>query len=109
MFFSIFMLMINTELTDQVKIDRCFTLCTRLTDKGALIYVDSLLFGSKTKTYKYLCSLGTAYAIRSGNEFRRPLLTYKTFCEYTKKDSLIFVASTGVFAGRFMIQTKKKI
>jgi hypothetical protein len=103
------MVMINTDITDPVKIDRYFTLCTRLTDKLSLVYVDTFLFGSKTKCYRYLCSLGTVYAKRSGNEFRRPLLTYKTFCEYTKKDCLVHVASTGTFAGRFMIQKKKKI
>ena len=101
--------MINTDITDQVKIDRYFTLCTRLTDKLSLIYVDTFLFGSKTKCYRYLSTLGTIYAKRIGNEFRRPLLTYKTFCEYTKKDCLVHVASTGAFAGRFMIQKKKKI
>jgi hypothetical protein len=101
--------MINTDITTPVKIDRCFTLCIRLNDKSALVYVDSLLFGSKTKCYKYLCSLGTVYAKRFGNEFRRPLLSYKTFCEYIKKDSLVHVASTGSFAGRFIIKSKKMI
>jgi hypothetical protein len=99
--------MINTEIPQAEKIERNFTLCTRLTDKGALVYVESLLFGSKTKCYKYLCSLGTVYAIRSGNEFRRPLLTYKTFCEYSKTDCRFYVASTGTFSGRFLIQKKK--
>jgi hypothetical protein len=103
------MVMNYTEITPVEKIERNFTLCTRLTDKGALVYVENLLFGSKTKCYRYLCNLGTVYAIRSGNEFRRPLLTYKTFCEYTKKDCLLFIASTGSFAGRFIIQTKKMI
>jgi hypothetical protein len=101
--------MINTDITNTVKIERCFTLCTRLTDSGTLVYVETLLFGSKTKCYRYLCNLGTVYAFRSGKEFRRPLLTYKTFCEYTKKDCLLFVASTGAFAGRFFIQKKKMI
>lgn len=98
-----------TENTETVIIPRSFTLCTRVTDKSALVYVESWLFGSKTKCYKYLCSLGTVYAKRSGNEFRRPLLTYKTFSVFLKtdKDCIVHVASTGSFAGRFIIQTKK--
>lgn len=103
------MVMINTDFSQTVKIERCFTICTRLSDTHSQIFVDNILFGSKTKCYRYLCSIGTVYAKRSGNEFRKPLLTYKTFCEYIKKDCLVHVASTGTFAGRFMIQKKKMI
>ena len=100
--------MINTDYTPTVNLPRSFTICTRLTDKLSLVYVDTYLFGSKTKCYKYLCSLGTVYGKRSGNEFRRPLLTYKTFCEFLKKENLVHVASTGTFAGRFIIKTTKE-
>jgi hypothetical protein len=99
--------MINTDFTPIERIDRNFTVLIKIKDHGSMVYDSSFLFGSKTKCYKYLCSIGTVYGKRIGREFQRPLLTYKTFCEFIKKNNLVHVASTGSFDGRFIIQNQK--
>ena len=98
-----------TQIQIPEKINRNFTLCVNLLDKPQPVYVDTFLFGSKTSCFAYLTKHGTIYGKKNAGEFRKPLLTYKSFWEHLKKDQLVYVASTGVFYGKFLIATKKKI
>jgi hypothetical protein len=92
------------DYTQPEKRERKVTLCTRVHDTKQMNFITTIPFGSRTKCYKWLNSQGTVYAIRNGNEFRRPLLTYKTFCKYLETNDLVHVASTGNFAGRYIIR-----
>lgn len=79
---------------------------SRILDKGRNEIINVDVYSNRIKVYKIFCNLGTCYAIRNGNEFKRPLLTYKTFTEYIRDGSAqyIYVASTGNFAGRYLVQ-----
>lgn len=103
-FFITFIGMMLQDLTFTEKIRRNVTLCTKLHDNKQMNFINTIPFGSRTKCYKWLTHQGTVYAIRKGNEFRKPLLTYKTFCKYLEKNELVHVASTGHFAGRYIIR-----
>ena len=94
------------EITATVKKKLKVIVVNRILDKGKGEIVTTEVFSNRIKLYKYFCSLGTCYAIRKGNEFKRPLLTYKTFTEYIRncEAQYIYVASTGVFAGRYLVQ-----
>jgi len=82
------------------------TLCARVNDTGSPILIECLPFTNRRKCYLHLQNLGTVYAIRKGNEFKRPLLTYETFTRLIKNGDpvMVYVASTGIFAGRYRIQ-----
>lgn len=66
------------------------------------------VFSNRIKLYNFFCELGTCYAKKNGQQFSRPLLTYKTFTEYIRngKPHFIHVASTGVFSGTYLVQIK---
>lgn len=94
------------EITATVKKQLNITVCCRLLDTGKNEILTIDLYSNRKKTFEKLCSLGTLYAIRNGNEFKKPILTYKTFCKHleTKQRVTVYVASTGVFAGRYALQ-----
>lgn len=94
------------EITATVKKKLNVIVVNRILDKGKSEIVSTEVYSNRIKVYNYFCSLGTCYAIRKGNEFKRPLLTYKTFTEYIRNGEAqyVYVASTGVFAGRYLIQ-----
>jgi hypothetical protein len=94
------------EITATVKKRLNVIVVTRVTDKGKNEITSQEVFSNRIKVYENFNKLGTCYAIRIGNEFRRPLLTYKTFTEYIRSGEAkyIYVASTGTFSGRYLIQ-----
>jgi hypothetical protein len=79
---------------------------SRILDKGKSEIVSQEVYSNRIKVYQGFCNKGTCYAIRTRNEFKRPLLTYKTFTEYIRNGEAkyIYVASTGNFAGRYLVQ-----
>lgn len=94
------------EITATVKKKLNVIVVNRILDKGKSEIVTTEVYSNRIKVYNYFNSLGTCYAIRKGNEFKRPLLTYKTFTEYIRNGEahFIYVASTGSFAGRYLVQ-----
>lgn len=64
------------------------------------------VFSNRQKLFAFFNELGTMYAIKKGRELRRPLLTYKTFAQYLQScdAQFIHVASTGYFAGSYLVQ-----
>lgn len=95
-----------TEITATVKKKLNIIVVNRILDKGKNEILITECYSNRIKVYKHFCNLGTCYAIRNGNEFKRPLLTYKTFTEYIRNGDpqIIHVASTGIFAGRYLVQ-----
>lgn len=100
------MVMMYEELIQPVKRKFKIALCCRVNDTGSPLLIECLPFTNRRKCYLWLQSMGTVYAERKGNEFRRPLLTYETFTRLIKKGDpqLLHVAKTGVFAGRYYVQ-----
>ena len=99
----------NTIFTQPVrKTDNCI-LVVRLTDKGTHLIEQTDVFTNRKKVYEFLTAYGTVYASRHGNNFNKPLLTYKTFTEHLKKTVplIVHIAGTGVFAGRYYIRIQK--
>jgi hypothetical protein len=98
--------MIYQEITATVKKKLNVIVVSRILDKGKTEIVSQAVYSNRIKVYEGFCEMGTCYAIRKGNEFKRPLLTYKTFTEYIRNGEAKFVhvASTGVFAGRYLVQ-----
>lgn len=94
------------EITATVKKKLNVIVVNRVLDKGKSEIVTTEVYSNRIKLYQHFCNLGTCYAIRKANEFKRPLLTYKTFTEYIRNGEahFIYVASTGSFAGRYLIQ-----
>jgi hypothetical protein len=92
------------------KTDKCL-LVIRLSDTGKHLLEQTDVFTNRKKVYEFLSACGTVYASRNGNNFNKPLLTYKTFTEHLKKTTplIVHIAGTGVFAGRYYItiQTMK--
>jgi hypothetical protein len=86
------------------KTDKCI-LVLRLCDTGKHLIEQTDVYTNRTKVYKYLSSLGTVYASRNGNNFNKPLLTYKTFTQHLNKCAplVVHVAGTGAFLGRYLI------
>jgi hypothetical protein len=94
------------NITATVKKKLNVIIVSRILDKGKSEIVSQEVYTNRIKVYNYFCSKGTCYAIRKGNEFKRPLLTYKTFTEYIRngEPQYVYVASTGSFAGRYLVQ-----
>jgi len=96
------------EITKPVRKQVKTMLVIRVLDQGKHELLEAVAYSNRKKVYDLFCSMGTVYAIRKGNEFKRPLLTYKTFCEYMKGDpeqfKRLYIASTGVFAGRYLVK-----
>jgi len=97
------------EITATVKKRLNVIVVSRILDKGKSEIIAQEVYSNRIKVYESFCKMGTCYAIRKGNEFKRPLLTYKTFTEYIRNGEAqyIHVASTGVFAGRYLVQILK--
>lgn len=99
------MLMQDNIFTPPVrKTDKCI-LVLRLSDTGKHLIEQTDVYTNRLKVYNYLSNLGTVYASRNGNNFNKPLLTYKTFTQHLNKTCplVVHVAGTGNFAGRFLI------
>jgi hypothetical protein len=94
------------DITQTVKKKLNVLVVNQLSYKSQSKIIYTEVFSNRIKLYNFFNGLGTCYAKKMGNQFKRPLLTYKTFTEYIRSGDAVYihVASTGVFSGSYLVQ-----
>lgn len=100
--------MIYNDITKPVKRTLNVLVVNQVSFNSQNKIINIEVFSNRIKLYNFFCGLGTCYAKKNGQQFSRPLLTYKTFTEYIRNGEAHFVhvASTGVFSGSYLVQIK---
>jgi hypothetical protein len=100
--------MIYNDITKPVKRTLNVLVVNQVSFSSQNKIINIEVFSNRIKLYNFFCGLGTCYAKKNGQQFSRPLLTYKTFTEYIRNGEAYFVhvASTGVFSGSYLVQIK---
>jgi hypothetical protein len=94
------------DITKTVKKKVNVLVVNQLSLRSQAKIIHTEVFSNRIKLFNFFNGLGVCYKKKNGNNFSRPIVTYKSFAEYIRNGeaNYIHVASTGVFSGTYLVQ-----